>query len=304
LNYNPSEGSGCDENYDEVGDLEIDLDYNNYVNMSIVEEEEPLDLSINKTNKENINELNKPNLPTLEIKPIFNFAKLDKRTEQAVVSNDNKDSVATEQQIAKLLDPYVKKVNKKFSCTVCDIKFACKVKALTHVENRHVDCLLYKCPLCRASKGTRLAYESHLRRGHGAKVKDYCPSIRIKKSFYVKSEFREIQTETQAGQPYDLEFVTFLRHTLSMGKEMDMSGNTLDKCISCAEWIDQDQGVFRINNREQFARGWYRFKGLNCESWAYLYASVITEFINKNIFKQLFSDDFVFQVFCIKQLLK
>ena len=78
-----------------------------------------------------------------------------------------------------------KSLDKKFSCTVCEIKFGQKLKAVTHVENKHVDCLQYKCPLCRASKGTRLAYESHLRRGHGARVMDYIPVIKYKKIFSV-----------------------------------------------------------------------------------------------------------------------
>lgn len=39
-------------------------------------------------------------------------------------------------------------------------------------------------------------------------------------------------------------------------------------------------------------------------TWSDVYDSVISEFINRSIFKQLPSDDLVFQVFCIKQLLK
>ena len=45
------------------------------------------------------------------------------------------------------------------------------------------------------------------------------------------------------------------------------------------------------------------FQGVDCKSWDCLYNSVINEFINKNIFKQL-PGDLVFQVFCIKKLLK
>ena len=78
-------------------------------------------------------------------------------------------------------------VNKKVICNVCKVKFVNKEKAKTHIENKHVDCLLYKCPLCRVTKVTRLAYESHLRRGHGARVKDYSPLIRLRKNFMVKS---------------------------------------------------------------------------------------------------------------------
>jgi len=290
-----------DEHYGEDGDLEIDLDYNEYISVTLEEEDEPLDLSMKtvsrKHNQEN--QIQKLSLPTLDIRPNFNFSELDNNHE-ILVPQDNKGAVISEKEVTKLLDPYVKCIYKKFSCTVCDIKFASKVKALTHVENKHVDCLQYKCPLCRTCKGTRLAYESHLRRGHGAKVKDYCPLIRIKKTFCVKSEAQSSKTDTQTVLPYDLEFVTFLRHMLSSGDKMDRSSNILNS----VEWIDQHQGMFRINNREQFAMGWCSFKGLDHVSWDYLYTTVIAEFINKNIFKRLSGDDLVFQVFCIKQLLK
>ena len=46
LSYHSSDGS--DENFDGEGDLEIDLDYNNYTDLSIREQEEPLDLSVKK----------------------------------------------------------------------------------------------------------------------------------------------------------------------------------------------------------------------------------------------------------------
>jgi hypothetical protein len=169
---------------------------------------------------------------------------------------NSKCTVITETEIAKLLSTYVKSENKKYFCTVCNIKFRTKCKALTHVENKHVDCFLYKCPLCKVTKVTRLAYECHIRRGHVARVKDYSPQIRIIKTFSVKSEAQTSLPVAQSGQSYDLEFVTFLRNVLKLRQKVD----TLQRAITCAEWIEQDQGIFRINNRQEFAMGWYCFK--------------------------------------------
>ena len=45
-------------------------------------------------------------------------------------------------------------------------------------------------------------------------------------------------------------------------------------------------------------------QGLESYSWNFLYSSVMTEFFSRNILKQPFSDQLIFQVFCIKQLLK
>ena len=45
------------------------------------------------------------------------------------------------------------------------------------------------------------------------------------------------------------------------------------------------------------------FQGIDCKSWDCLYNSVIKDFINKNLLKQL-TGDLLFQVFCIKKLLK
>ena len=120
------------------------------------------------------------------------------------------------------------------------MKFQQKAKAMSHLEKKHVDCLQYCAVLCRASKGTRLAYESHLRRGHGARVMDYHPVIRSKKMFSVKSEEQIGHVEHQAEQPYDLQFVTFLRQWLCSGKQ------PLETTF--VDWIDQDQGIFSINN--------------------------------------------------------
>merc|ERR1712129_164415 len=131
----------------------------------------------------------------------------------------------------------------------------------------------------------------------GVKAKEYSPIIRCKDTFYVKSK-------NGIGQPYDFEFVTFLRDILSLGQDVDEASFSWHKTVPCAEWIEKDQGVFRINDTQELSTRWCNFKGLDYVSWDHLYNSVIADFINRNIFKQIFSGDFVFQVFCIKQLLK
>ena len=259
LKFENSDGS--DENYDEDGELEIDLDYDDFVDAKNRESERPLDLSMKPKPKTVDAKPKEAKLPTINIQPNVNFSEFANNN-MSTAHTDKKGRTITEKEVIQLLDPYIKCVHKKFSCTVCDMKFASKVKAVTHLENKHVDCLQYKCPLCRGSKGTRLAYESHLRRGHGAKVKDYSPRIRSKRMFSVKSEIQISNIKTQSGQPYDLEFVTFLRHILSLGQELDQSRPTWHKAIHCAEWINQDQGIFSINNTHEFTMRWYSFKVL------------------------------------------
>ena len=61
------------------------------------------------------------------------------------------------------------------------------------------------------------------------------------------------------GQPYDLQFVTYLRHILTMGKEM----NQTKMAKPCAQWVDSDQSIFIITNRQEFSRRWYTFKVIN-----------------------------------------
>merc|ERR1719431_165153 len=282
MNYNNSDNS--DENFEEEGDLEIDLDYNNYGDDP--HSEEPLDLSMKSVNNpcDNQNDyIRKAKLPTIDILPTFNFSAFENNNER-VVQHDNKGKTMTEQEVSRMLDPYVKSIHKKFSCTVCDMKFVTKVKAVTHVENKHVDCLQYKCPLCRASKGTRLAYESHLRRGHSAKVQDYTPTIRCKGAFAVMSEDQISTKESQAVEQYDLQFVTFLRAAFASEMEVDAGADTRKAFV---EWVDQEQGIFRINNRHMLARMWYSFKGLEDGGWDGLYKTVFKEFIERNIFKQI-----------------
>ena len=221
LNYS----DGSDENYDEEGDLEIDLDYNDNVDDT---NDEPLDLSMKSISKtyELVNVVTKAKLPIIDIQPIFNFSEFENNNVTAP-KTDRNGKIMAEKEISSLLDPYVKSVHKKFFCTVCDMKFVSRVKAVTHVENKHVDCLQYRCPLCRASKGTRLAYESHLRRGHGVKVKNYSPHIRCKKQFSVRSEAHRSKSEPQGCQPYDFQFVNFLRHILSTGREMQQTSSII-----------------------------------------------------------------------------
>merc|ERR1711936_1232388 len=212
-----------------------------------------------------------------------------------------KGTLLTEKDVISLLDPYIGWDRKRAVCTVCEIKFVKREKARAHIENKHLDCLQYKCPLCRASKVTRLAYESHLRRGHSAKARDYQPQIRLKRRFGLKVDNKG-GGEGRSLAQYDLEFVTFLRGMLSIGSgEEQLSWH---RALAPAEWLDREQGIFKINNRQEFATSWYTFKGLDHVSWESLYSSVITSFRERNILKQLSTDELVFQVFCIKQLLK
>ena len=78
----------------------------------------------------------------------------------------------------------------------------------------------------------------------------HSPLIRCKKKFCVKSEAQSSQPEARVGQPYDLEFVTYLRQRLAEG----------EKEAACASWVDQDQAIFRVNRREEFSGGWFAFK--------------------------------------------
>lgn len=312
---------------DEERELEIDLDYNDYVEVDIKEENEPLDLSMKTLSKRLASQdsplnLHKPKLPRLELKPDFKLFNLETKKElltpPATPNSSEPESPSSggsfmrEWEVTQLLEPYVKLVQKKFLCTVCDMKFANKVKAVTHVENKHVDCLQYRCPLCRASKVTRLAYESHLRRGHNAKVDQHSPLIKCKKKFCVKSEAQSSQHQVSNNdsrhQQYDLEFVTFLRTTLSQQSAASPQSNTDDIIQSdsrIVSWVDKDQGIFKITDKDLFSKLWFAFKGLDSGSWIDLYESVISEFIDRKIFKQIStSDPVVFQVFCIKQLLK
>ena len=94
---------------------------------------------------------------------------------------------------------------------------------------------------------TRLAYESHIRRGHRVCVEDYSPVIKLRKSFMVK----DVKHPGVGEYVSHLDFITFLRYTLT--REQD----NLKRCV---EWVDQDQAIFRINNKEEFAMEWFKYK--------------------------------------------
>ena len=58
----------------------------------------------------------------------------------------------------------------------------------------------------------------------------------------------------------DLDFVTFLRHILTSGLDVNTPTSICDRANRCAEWIDQEQSIFKINHRDEFAMEWYKFK--------------------------------------------
>ena len=98
----------------------------------------------------------------------------------------------------------------------------------------------------------------------GQRSNKYSPHIRCKKQFLVKSDAHSTKIEAENGQPYDLQFVTFLRHMLSMGKEVNQTKNNLQEMIMpCAQWVDNDQSIFIITNEQEFSRRWYLFKVIN-----------------------------------------
>ena len=127
------------------GGLEIDLDYNDYVSVSLTEEEEeeaeePLDLRVGREEASERKE--ERLLPTCGQIP------LSAHSPEEV----GKGTLLTEKDVISLIDPYIGWDRKRAVCTVCDIKFVKREKARAHLENKHLDCLQYKCPLCRASK--------------------------------------------------------------------------------------------------------------------------------------------------------
>ena len=113
-----------DENYEEEGELEIDLDYDNNVS----EINEPLDLSMKPKTK--TVDTKETTLTTINIQPNFIFSEFANNTTSNVQS-DKKGKIITEKEVTVLLDPFIKSVHKKFYCTVCVIKFAQIYKAMT-----------------------------------------------------------------------------------------------------------------------------------------------------------------------------
>ena len=244
---------------DDEGELKIDLDYDEYHSTPIKGDNVPLDCTVNKVS-DHLDRNDIPNIPKIEIKPNLIFSKIVEQKGVEGILKGSKNSILSELDLEKLLDPFMKNAEKKFICTICNIKFSNKVKAKAHIENKHVDCLQYKCPLCKSIKPTRLAYESHIRRGHGENVKSYSPLIRCKKNFFVKSKADNESLSKTTSQPYDLTFVTFLRHILALAEEAGGTSSSWHKTVNCAEWVEKDQGIFRINNRQELITRWCSFK--------------------------------------------
>ena len=129
------------------GGLEIDLDYNDYVSVSLTEEEEeveqPLDLRVGRQ--------------PIKEERLLASVPLSSHSPEEV----GKGTLLTEKDVISLIDPYIGWDRKRAVCTVCDIKFVKREKARAHVENKHLDCLQYKCPLCRASKVEHIFLSCH-----------------------------------------------------------------------------------------------------------------------------------------------
>ena len=135
-----------EEEEEEEGGLEIDLDYNDYVHVSLTEEEEdcqPLDLRVRSEEEEEGSEAREA------LSPGGHNLSCEARGSPEEVG---KGTLLTEKEVINLLEPYIVWDRKRAVCTVCDIKFVKREKARAHLENKHLDCLQYKCPLCRASK--------------------------------------------------------------------------------------------------------------------------------------------------------
>jgi len=224
-------------------------------------------------------------------------------------SEDSSDWGLSESDIDHMLDPYVHRINKRISCKVCAMKFFNKTKAKSHVENKHVDCFQYKCPFCKSVKNKRLSYQCHIVAKHSAKKGQFIPKIRMRKQFCVTgveaSSAGEASPDAAVAEKsnsnYDLGFVTFLRTVLAASAATPASWH---RVLTCAEWIDIEQGIFRINSPDEFTTRWHQFKETNYISWKTLQATVINSFINRNILKIIDQDELVFQVFCIRKLLK
>lgn len=224
-------------------------------------------------------------------------------------SEDNSDWGLSDQDIDHMLDPYVHRINKRISCTICSMKFFNKTKAKSHVENKHVDCFQYKCPFCKSVKNKRLSYQCHIVAKHSAKKGQFIPKIRMRKQFCVTgveaSSAGEASPDSasadRSNANYDLGFVTFLRTVLAGSSDAPTSWH---RVLTCAEWIDIEQGIFRINSPDEFTTRWHQFKETSYISWQTLQATVINSFINRNILKILDQEELVFQVFCIRKLLK
>jgi hypothetical protein len=157
-----------EEEEDEEGGLEIDLDYNDFVSVSLTEgeaeAEEPLDLRVPRPGDSAPGLLaNKSDLWANKSDLWNNKSERGAKTVPACLSRFSPEEVGrgtllSESEVTSLIEPYIVWDRKRAVCTVCDIKFLKREKAMAHMENKHLDCLQYKCPLCRASKVTRMAH--------------------------------------------------------------------------------------------------------------------------------------------------
>ena len=75
--------------------------------------------------------------------------------------------------------------------------------------------------MCRVTKVTRLAYESHIRRAHGTNVKEYNPVIKLRKTLRVKSDTKVFSLDSRD----ELEF------TIEEEVAKQTIKNWLDKCL-------------------------------------------------------------------------
>ena len=201
----------------------------------------------------------------------------------------------TGSDLGRLILPYLKVADatgRKISCTVCGMKFANLVKGLNHIENKHMDCLQYKCSLCKSIKNSRLAFDCHVRSRHtvGNDSRDrpcITPLFRLKRPFSIKAERatkskggrlhqqqqNQQQNHSQRSSSYDLQFVTFLRSELASDAEVGGGEEAGLATVSSwhwatpsqgpahlAEWLHKEQGIFRINRRQEFAKKWYQLK--------------------------------------------
>jgi len=297
--YN-SDGSENDSFEDDCrGALEIDLDYGHTDSIKYISDnDEPLDLSIKRIKSvENAN-TSLDNLSSLE--------EVNNNNDLGLSYDGGKGRVISHAELEQLLSPYLVTVNKRTGCSLCHMRFPSKEKALAHIENKHLDCLQYKCPLCKTSKTTKLSLESHMRRGHNVKVTDYSPVVRLRKNFDIKNDQNEktvIVNNTEKGmstkeeEKYDFEFIIYLREMLNIG---------ISTGHGTVIWIDQDQGIFSIIAKEDFLRGWATFKGLRPCTWDDLHQKTLQTFMKKNILKQLHTNPMqcpVFQILSIKKLL-
>merc|ERR1740128_434901 len=252
-----------------------------------------------------------------------------------------------EEDMLRMLKPYVEYRDKKHTCTVCNMKFLSKQKAFSHLENKHIDCFQYKCPLCRTTKTSRLAFDGHVRSRHAAKKKELEPLLRLKRPFGIKSEKQAgllLHAEKTTGN-YDLLFVTFLRDELNRTDEKKESvtttsawprSSTLPASPSFssssregslspqssprspgrepvsdqplqASWVNKDQGIFHIRDKELFAQKWFEKKGVEergSSCWERLELEVLSTFQERNIIKVISTSPTVLQIFCIRQLVQ